>query len=170
MVRFHRLGLPAAILIVGLISTTVLAQSDSKPDQSAEEALVTRTSDSAHAVFKKAVATTDVNLLLSFFIDTSGVVMPDLKAIQGLENIRKRAPLLMRVVSGGNLEIVRESLRMKEDGLIARDAGNFTVTKKLEDGGTWKFDGVYTLFWKKTADGTWKIDRAFLGENPKAKG
>ena len=168
MVRLYRLSSFTVVMLIGLLAGSAFAQSGSKPDSSAELATITKISDSAYATFKKAVATTDVNLLLSFFIDTSGVVMPDLNAIQGLDNIRKRAPLLMRVVAGGKLEIKRETMRLREDGLLARDAGKFTVTKKLEDGSTWRFDGTHTLFWKKI-DGVWKLDRVFIGEDPRPK-
>jgi len=138
-------------------------------DQTAEVAAITKVSDSAYAAFEKAVATSDVNLLLSFFVDTAGVVMPDMNSLQGLENIRKRAPLLMRIVGGGKMEITRTSMRLREDGIIARDAGDFTVTRRLEDGTTWRFDGNHTLFWKKSGDGVWKLDRAFIGEDTRPR-
>jgi ketosteroid isomerase-like protein len=167
MIRLYRFGLLAAVLLLGLVAAG--PQPGTESDQTAEVAAITKISDSAYAVFKKAVATSDVDLLLSFFIDTSGVVMPDMNALQGLANIRKRAPLLMRVVGGGKMEITRESMRLHENGQLARDAGTFTVTRKLEDGSTWKFNGTQTLLWKKTAEGVWKLDRAFIGENLRPK-
>lgn len=165
MIRLYRLVLLVALLIPGLVAAD--SSQKTKKDNSAAVAAVTKVSDSAQAVFRKAVATSNVDQLLSFFVDTAGVVMPDKNSLQGLDNIRKRAPLLMRIVGGGTMVMERTSMRVQEDGLFARDAGTFAVTRKLDNGGTWRFDGLYTLFWKKTDDGPWKLDRAFLAENPR---
>jgi len=125
---------------------------------------ITSVSDSACQMFNKAVAQSDPDLLLSLFLDTAGVVMPDMNSLTGLQELRRRAPLLMAVIGGGKLEMTRSNIRVHDSLDIARDAGYFTLDRKLEDGGNWKFNGYYTLFWKKTEGGIWKIDRAFIGE------
>jgi len=165
MIRLYRLGVLAALLIPALVAADTPRKTGK--DQTAVTAAVTKVSDSAYAVFKKAVATSNADLLVSFFVDTAGVVMPDENTLTGLDNIRKRAPLLLRIVGGGTMEMERTSMRVQEDGLLARDAGTFTVTRKLDNGGTWRFDGLHTLFWKRTEGGPWKLDRAFIAENPR---
>jgi ketosteroid isomerase-like protein len=158
-----------AAVFFSIASAPVSAQdSDLEAKKQAAMEEMTKVSDSAYGVFKEAVATSDIDLLLSFFVDTGGVVMPDMKGLLGLDNIRKSAPTLMRVVGGGDLEMKRESIRIRDELDVARDAGRFTVSRQMEDGGTWKFEGLHTLFWVKSEDGTWKLDRAYIGENPRA--
>jgi ketosteroid isomerase-like protein len=159
----------SAVLFLVFTAPVGAQTSQQQEKKAAELAAITKVSDSAYGVFKKAIATSDIDLLLSFFVDTGGVVMPDMQGLLGLDNIRKSAPTLMRVVGGGDLEIQRESMRLRDELDVARDAGTFTVTRTMEDGSVWRFDGLHTLFWKKTADGVWKLDRAFIGENPRAR-
>jgi ketosteroid isomerase-like protein len=171
MIRLERLWpIVAAVVLFGSIPAVAGHKPKSKAEMEATRKEITKVSDSAYAVFEKAVATSDANLLTSFFVDTAGVVMPDQNSITGLGNIRSKVPLLLRIVGGAKMDIKRTSMRVMDTVDLARDAGTFTLTRKLEDGGTWKFYGVHTLFWKKTGDGPWKLDRAFLGEDPRHKG
>ena len=159
----------SAVLFVVFTVPAGAQTSQQEEKKAAELAAITKVSDSAYGVFKKAIATSDIDLLLSFFVDTGGVVMPDMQGLLGLDNIRKSAPTLMRVVGGGDLEIHRESMRLRDELDVARDAGTFTLTRTMEDGNVWRFDGLHTLFWKKSPDGVWQLDRAYIGENPRAR-
>jgi len=159
MIRKTRVSL--AWLAAGLVVVALSAFAQPKPDSLA---LLKTQADSISAVMGRALLNRDSTLLASTFSDTVGVVLPGNKASNGLANLSRYFSLFFGTVGGSSLQTTRTIIE-KVPGYehLARQGGEYTLTRTDTTGGVSKLQGKYVVYWNYT-DASWIVERLFVSQ------
>jgi len=149
-----------------LLAMLLLAASGAQAQAEKDDPLapVRTCSDSLLATAVTALANSDSALLASIFIDSVGMLMPGNKPLSGKQIVTKYFPLFFRNCGGGELTTTRlqiDPVRDYDD--IVREAGQYTVTRRIDSTQTQRFTGHYTVYWGRR-DSTWVIERLFIAD------
>ena len=76
----------------------------------------------------------------------------------------KYAPLLMQTVGGAELITSRLKIEFIMDHTdLVREAGGYTLTRKVEGGEGFEWKGNYTVYWR-LREGEWVMERVFISK------
>jgi len=149
-----------------LLAMLLLAISGAQAQTEKDDPLapVRTCSDSLLSTVVTALADSDSALLASIFIDSVDVLMPGNKPLSGKRMVTKYIPLFFRTYGGGELKTRRLNLDPVRDyDDVVREAGQYTVTRRIDSTQTQRFTGHYTAYWGRR-DSTWVIERLFIAD------
>jgi uncharacterized protein (TIGR02246 family) len=150
------------LLLVALFLAIGGAQAPSEKDASV--APVRACSDSLLSTVVAALADSDSARLASIFFDSVGVVMPGGKVLNGKRMVTKYFPLFLQTFGGAGLTTTRLKIEnIKGNDHMAREAGEYTLTKQVDSTHTQQLSGHYTVYWERR-DSVWLIERIFIAD------
>ena len=127
--------------------------------QSAKEAI-----EASSAEFVKAYNSKSAAGVASLYADDAAAFPPDMKRVDGRENIQK---LWQGAMDLGISDLTLTTVEVEESGDLAFETGTFTLKAPGNEGGK-PVDaaGKYVVVWKKTQDGSWKLYRDIWNPDP----
>lgn len=149
------------LTVILLVGYTAIGAQTPAPDQTAA---LKKQADSIATIVGSALSKKDSAMLMSILSDTVGILMPGKKTLNGKSSAARYLPLLLQTVGGAKLETKRKAVE-KVQGYadLAREAGNYSLTKKSETGQTQVWKGQYTVYWR-FRDSAWVIERLFVSD------
>lgn len=127
------------------------------PSVAAESLVALRSaSDSAKIIVQKAVAQEESEPLASVFTEDGSIVVPTGQVIRGRTTIRSMAALMMMTWGGGNLQVTRDTLQVRDS--TGHEIGRFVFRRQVANQPDQVWSGSYTVVWQ-TESGVWRMSR-----------
>ena len=124
-------------------------------------------SDSSRHLVQKAVLEENADALSTIFTENGCVVTPTGQTIRGQLTIRTMATLLMMTWGGGQLQVDRDSLMVRDS--TGYEIGRFSFKRSPKNQPEQRWSGSYTVVWERE-NNFWKISRATgLMNQPRGK-
>lgn len=114
-------------------------------------------SDSARGLVQKAVADENAEALSSIFTENGSVVTPTGQSIKGQLTIKTMAMLMMMTWGGGQLQVDRDSLMVRDS--TGYEIGKFSFRRSPKNQPEQRWSGSYTVVWEREKS-LWKVSRA----------
>lgn len=141
----------AVLALIGFIAAPASAQS---AKASIEAAAVT---------FEEAFNSGDAAAVAALYTEDPALLPPDMARIDGREAIQS---FWQGAMDSGLKDLKLETVEVEENGDLAHEVGNLTLTAPGPDGAPTDVSGKYIVVWKKGPDGTWRLHRDIWNTNP----
>ncbi|RWA63284.1 DUF4440 domain-containing protein [Mesorhizobium sp.] len=140
-----------------IVATTVLCIGTASA-QTAKESI-----ERANAEFMKSLNSKDATGVASHYADDAAVFPPDMKRVDGRENIQK---FWQGAIDYGVSDLKLTTVEVEESGDLAFESGAFTFKMPGKDSKPVDAAGKSIVVWKKAQDGNWQLYRDIWNSDP----
>jgi uncharacterized protein (TIGR02246 family) len=116
-----------------------------------------------HQEFMEAVKRGDAASIAAGFTEDGTLLPPNMETVRGRKGIE--ALLGMAMGTMGLREATLRTVSIEEDGDVAFEIGELTMTYQPQGGPARTDQGKYVLLWKRQADGTWMLRSEMWNSN-----
>ncbi len=107
-----------------------------------------------HREFMEAVKRGDAASIAASFTEDGTLLPPNMETVRGRQAIEALLGIAMGTM--GLREATLRTVSIEEDGDVAFEIGDLTMTYKPQGGQARTDQGKYVLLWKRQTDGKWE--------------